>query len=178
MKDRLNEELTAVLYKHFPQTKELANFLIETLEISKESAYRRIRNEVCFSFEEVSILALKLEISIDKLIGFNTKKVYLNMPLCKTEKPEDRYREILQNNISAASRNLDVKHVMQYSVLNRLPFGITTLSQVLSKFYYYKWCCHRYKGRIKTPFHDFEVPESLVRCIKEYAQTSLNTRGR
>jgi len=178
IKDKLNEELTAVLYKYFPQTKELANFLIDTLDLSKESAYRRIRNEVCYSFEEIAVLASKLDFSIDKLVGINTSKIYLNLPLYKADKPEDIYREILQSNIQASRKLCDVKHALQYTVLNRLPYGLTIESDIISKFHYYKWLFHTNKGKVKTPFCDFETPKSLIDCFKEYGQVSQNTAGK
>lgn len=178
LKDKLNKELTAILHKYFPQTKELANFLIDTLDLSKESAYRRIRNEVYFTFEEVAVLASKLDFSIDKLVGANNKKAYLNMPLYKTDKPEDMYKEILLSNIQATKRLHEAKQAMQYTVLNRLPYGLIIYSDVISKFYYYKWYLHTHKGKIKTPFSEFEVPHFLTECFKEYAWVSSHTGGK
>ncbi len=171
-KENLNKQMTAVLYKYFPQTKELANFLIDTLDLSKESAYRRLRNEVYYTFEEIVILCQKLELSIDKIAGVNAKKAFLDMPLYKAEKPEEIYKEIIEWNIRAIKKIYQAKDSIQYTVLNRLPHGITMYSEPIAKFQYYKWYIHKYKGKVKTPFHEFEVPECLNYLFREYFKTS------
>jgi len=178
LKDKLNKDIVALLQKHYPQTKDLAHYLIDTLDLSKESAYRRIRNEVFFTFEEIAILSLKLEISIDKLIGSNASKAYLDMPLCYAEKPEDIYKEILLGNIKALKKLHEAQDSMQYSILNRLPYGLITYSEAISKFYYYKWYLHIQKEVDKIPFSEFIVPQSLMECFDEFALVSGKTPGK
>ena len=178
LKNKLNREFITVLQKYFPQTKDLAHFLIDTLDIGRESAYRRIRNEVFFSFEEIAVIALKLDLSIDKFVGTNTRKAYFNIPLYKTEKPEEMYREILQNNIEATRKIHEAKNSTQYIVLNRLPYALITLCPVISKFHYYKWFLHIHNGKIRTPFCKFELPDSLLECFTEYSQLSYNMSGK
>lgn len=72
------------LESKIPRKTKLADFISQNLYIEKETAYRRLRSEVQFSLREASILANKLEISLDELILNTTspsrEKVVLQLP--------------------------------------------------------------------------------------------------
>ncbi|MEZ4937627.1 MAG: helix-turn-helix domain-containing protein [Crocinitomicaceae bacterium] len=49
--------------------KKVAKAIMDTLEISQDSCYRRTRGETQFSIEEIQKLCLRYHISFDTLIG-------------------------------------------------------------------------------------------------------------
>jgi hypothetical protein len=51
-----------------PKEKKIVPYLMDTLKLSKESVYRRLRGEVSFSLEEIAALAGELGFSIDELV--------------------------------------------------------------------------------------------------------------
>jgi hypothetical protein len=64
-KSLLTEQIIAFISK---KTKP-RDYLVKKLGISKESAYRRIRNEIPFSFDEVADMSLDLGFSLDEIAG-------------------------------------------------------------------------------------------------------------
>ncbi|MDR1004103.1 MAG: hypothetical protein LBL97_03740 [Prevotellaceae bacterium] len=68
MEDKKKRLARQIIYLLPPETKPV-QYLIDALGIVKESAYRRLRGEVSFSFEEIVILSKKLGFSIDELVN-------------------------------------------------------------------------------------------------------------
>jgi len=176
-KSKLNKEFISILYQYYPQTKELANFLMDALDLSRESAYRRLRGEVSFTFEEIAEIAYILKISLDKLIGLHTNMVHLDMELCCGSKPEEIYNKILRTNLGTSSSLLHADDTLIYLILNRLPYGLTMSSERLSKFYFYKWMFHRQKGSMKETFDKFTVPDILKETFADLVRTCTASNG-
>ncbi|MDH6309318.1 hypothetical protein M2451_002796 [Dysgonomonas sp. PFB1-18] len=175
-KNKLNRDFIAILYQHYPQLKDLANFLIDVLDMGKESVYRRLRNEVAFSFDEIAAIALALNVSLDKFIGSNTNRVYLEMQMHEIKEHEELYVEIISSNIRSIQKMSDQNALGVYSALNRLPFGYTLAGKKYAKFYYYKWLYHTLKGAMKTNFSDFILPASIQNIQEEFIKVSNSTK--
>lgn len=62
-----NESLIEAINKFIPKKKDQLDFLMNSLVLGKETAYRRLRGDVPFTFSESCIIARKLEISLDRL---------------------------------------------------------------------------------------------------------------
>ena len=60
MKNEMVNELIGVMRERIPKGSNLANSLMEILCMGKEAIYRRLRGEVAFTFEEVSLISTKL----------------------------------------------------------------------------------------------------------------------
>lgn len=69
MKNEMVNELIGVMRERIPKGSNLANSLMEILCMGKEAIYRRLRGEVAFTFEEVSLISQHLGISLDKIVG-------------------------------------------------------------------------------------------------------------
>ncbi|MDR2956366.1 MAG: hypothetical protein LBV43_14935 [Prevotella sp.] len=178
MRNKLNRDIVNEFYKYIPQTKELAHFLMETLDLSKESVYRRLRSEVPFTFDEISIIAIRLEISLDELIGLkDPNQAIFHMPLYKADDPLDAYLEIFGSNIDSLSKVRNAGTSKITCVLNRLPYGVTLYFENISKFYYYKWLFHTQKGESSIKFSDFELPSQVKADYDRYIFESENIRN-
>ena len=69
IKSYIVKELINEMKDRMPQDQSLASYLINTLCIGKEAAYRRLRGEVAFTLDEIAIISCNLGISIDQIIG-------------------------------------------------------------------------------------------------------------
>jgi len=58
-----------------PSYSSLVDEISETLNISQDSAYRRIRGEKRLDFKEIELLASKFNISIDQVLGSNSNTI-------------------------------------------------------------------------------------------------------
>ncbi|GHT42138.1 hypothetical protein FACS189437_09840 [Bacteroidia bacterium] len=82
-KNDVYSKFVEALEEKIPKKTQLAGFLAETLNIEKESAYRRLRKDIQFSFREIFLLANKMNISLDKIargaIAENQSKILFEM---------------------------------------------------------------------------------------------------
>jgi len=173
MKNKLNKDVVSVLYKHIPQTKELAHYLMDILDLGKESVYRRLRSEVPFTFDEVCVIAMELGISVDCLIGLkNPDCAVFRMHMYKSTEPVEVFLEILKSNTDMIKKLGQAKSLKMCVALNRLPYGITLYQESLAKFYYYKWLFHMQKGDAIGDFSDFKLPDAILDECKRYLYES------
>jgi len=88
IQNRLLEQLKAKL----PHDASLGRVLMEDLDLSRDSAYRRARGETALKPEEIQLLCSKYELSIDKLIGVTGKSVTFQFnPIQRSEFTFDTY---------------------------------------------------------------------------------------
>ncbi|WP_029902190.1 helix-turn-helix domain-containing protein [Prevotella sp. 10(H)] len=178
MKNDFNKKIVTILNSYFPQTKELAHYLMDILDLSRESAYRRLRSEVPFTFEEVCTVALDLDLSVDKLIGMKNNDIaYFVLKMYNATEPDDIYLEIIQDNIDLMEKFGKNANFKMLSVLNRLPFGFTLRYPELAKFYYYKFCFHLKNGTMDEDFSSLQVPKKIEECVQRYMKVSDSMRG-
>lgn len=71
IQNRLLEQLKSKL----PADISLGRLLMDELELSRDSAYRRARGETALKPEEIQLLCSKYDLSIDKIIGISGKSV-------------------------------------------------------------------------------------------------------
>ena len=65
----MQRDFIRALESKIPKKTQLANFVAEAICMEKETAYRRLRGEVPFTFAEVCLLAKKLNISLDEIVS-------------------------------------------------------------------------------------------------------------
>jgi hypothetical protein len=88
IQNRLLEQLKAKL----PHDASLGRVLMEDLDLSRDSAYRRARGETALKPEEIQLLCSKYDLSIDKIIGVTGKSVTFQFnPIQRSEFSFDNY---------------------------------------------------------------------------------------
>ena len=63
-----DSELLDEIKKRFSTKEDMASTLSEWLSTNKNAIYRRLRGDTLFTFNELCMIASKLEISIDKIV--------------------------------------------------------------------------------------------------------------
>ena len=75
-----------------PADSSLGKMLMEDLDLSRDSAYRRLRGETALKPEEIKILCEKYGLSIDKIIGIEGKSVTFQYnPIQRSEFSFEKY---------------------------------------------------------------------------------------
>jgi hypothetical protein len=88
IQNRLLEQLKAKL----PHDASLGRVLMEDLDLSRDSAYRRARGETALKPEEIQLLCSKYDLSIDKIIGVTGQSVTFQYnPIQRSEFSFDNY---------------------------------------------------------------------------------------
>lgn len=154
---RLNTLFLEMLKKRFPNKSELADDLADILETDKTSIYRRLREDVRFSANEIGHIAKRFSISLDDLIDNIREKDYKTM---KLELPivTDRkglFYDLLEEQafyVEKFANGEDSELGGALGVLNRAFF---IHYDNLARFYLFKW------GRYYTDIEDYKRFESV-----------------
>ena len=160
-KVNLNQKIIKEIISKLGDKTILADYLVNLLSISRESCYRRIRNRIPFSFEEISIIASDLDISIDKLLEKNISCFYLNEDFNSNQEPNDTFSSLLNNDIKIIKKMLDEKDAKITVSMNRIPFYLLQ-SASLFKFEYFHYMYLSGKISLMTRYSDIVIPDNIV----------------
>lgn len=111
----------------------IAEFLQEELSITKDGAYRRLRGETAFHFDEIVMLAKKFDISLDEIVNTRTHAIgmeFYPLVLQNTDYFDifNRYFDVL--NIGNAELMISVKKIGMYY------YGIRSLMYFNSVYFH------------------------------------------
>jgi hypothetical protein len=158
------ETLTKRVISQIPSTIKARDYLMQKLNISKEAAYRRIRCEISFTFEEVVDMAWELGFSLDEIAGKRGK--YAIPGSYENRDPDDSFSNMLQCFYSyiclVSDRTDNTKDV--FVSMSRLNLFLLTEYDLLFKFFYYKWS-HRINKR--TLFSQTAISDDILKLHKE-----------
>jgi len=152
--------------KAFPKNALMVNALAEILLIEKGAVYRRLRQEVPFTFNEIAVIAKHLRISLDNMIGIDTQRtIPLQSRLPDFISPQeedynmfDFYIKFLQS-IDHQNDNSET-----VSITNILPLELFTDFQSLFSFYLFIWNFHYNNEKIK-PFSQISTTPKMEQLL-------------
>ncbi|MBL7838530.1 MAG: helix-turn-helix transcriptional regulator [Cyclobacteriaceae bacterium] len=99
--------------KKLPANISLADEIAETLDISRDSAYRRIRGETVLSLDEAKRLCVKFNVSLDALLGLESGIVPFRH-LVVNHKPEtfEHWLKSMSENLELINRHVGKKEIV------------------------------------------------------------------
>jgi hypothetical protein len=168
MKDELYDYFLEILRKKFPQRAELTRALIDLLAIEKEAVYRRLRKEVPFTFNEITVIARTWGISLDTVVRVTPTR---SLPFCLQltnhldPSPDDvrtmeRFTELLR----VTSKDARAE-IMEAS--NLLPFTLCHGFDYLRRFSLFKWA-YQYGDVTRVPsFGEVALSSKIARLVEE-----------
>ena len=138
MELEFNKKLVKYVLSHIDKKKKPVNFLVKTLNISFESAYRRLRGKIPFTIQELIILADELDFSIDKIF-YIIKQNKTIFDYAGLEKINSDYFLIKLNEYNEFMIQLSyAKKIDSIMVLNFFPPPFFAEYKSLNKLLYYK----------------------------------------
>ncbi|MDR3338807.1 MAG: hypothetical protein LBT25_01715 [Candidatus Symbiothrix sp.] len=144
------------------------NYLTDTLGISRESAYRRMRSEKYFSFDEIAELSLKLDFSVDEIIRGNVEEqIFSELQISMLSSPEDNFRTMIKDYHKWIEEISQVKNSVIISV-NSFDSIFVTQFEALSRFLYFRWMHRSHKTTINSSFSDIVFPPEMVEIQKKF----------
>jgi len=149
------------IIKHSPEDRNPVNYLTRTFSMSKETAYRRLRNKIPFSIEEVVVIAQCFNLSIDELLELKTSNNFLlNKDLSNSQDPVDIYSGLLRDDIDFMEKLIVSKNMKIAATLNSIPFRFLPYKSLFKLDY-----CHYLYSSGKIPFttqySDIEIPPAI-----------------
>jgi len=164
--DNLRSIITTKILSNIPPRIKPIDYLLETLEISRESVYRRIRGDISFTLEEIAKLSVELEFSIDELIIKDIpSRVFFNLHIIPEQNPSDIITTIYQQynqNIFNLNYAKETESIM---AINQIPPEFIIFFNHLFKFIYYRWMHQNQESSLKYSYSDVTLPENLS-CLQ------------
>jgi len=162
MRGKQNDILSAKILESIPENIKPIEFLTELLNIGKESAYRRMRSEIPFTFEEITKLALELDFSVDEIIGKNKEeRIFLDLQTNSTATHEESFVATIHEYYKYCEliSNAQTKEVLV--VLNRISLASIIGYDALFKLYYYNWKHQTYNISLNDPYSETVIPPEI-----------------
>ncbi|WP_280765822.1 hypothetical protein [Parabacteroides sp. PFB2-10] len=170
----LNTLFLETLNKKFPNKSELAERLADLLNTDKTSIYRRLREEVRFSVDEVGMIARHFGLSLDEITDNIREKDYrtVKLELPNITDQDGILYDLLEEHLFCSEKFLsgeDSELGAALGVLNRAFF----LSyDNLARFFLFKW------GRYYTDLDEYRRFETVqvaepLKALQERERTNL-----
>jgi len=161
--NNLRSIITSKILSNIPPRVKPIDYLMETLDISRESVYRRIRGDISFTLEEIAKLSIELGFSIDELIMKDMpSRVFFNLHTTASQNPSDIFISIYQRYFSNTFDLSYVKDAESIMVLNHIPPEFIIFFNNLYKFLYYRWMHQHQEASLKYCYSDITMPDELV----------------
>ena len=168
MDDQLHQELLTEIQRRFTKNSDMVNALAELLRIEKGAVYRRLRQEVPFTFNEISLIAKNLMISLDNLTGIEGQKsIPFQMHLPDFLFPQDSDYYLLNNYITFLHSISQSENSEIASATNALPYDLSFKFQHLALLYFFKWNFHYNNDKV-IPYRQVSIAPDMQRYIKDF----------
>jgi hypothetical protein len=179
MKD-LNVKIIDEISKRLTDKEKTVHYLMDTLCIAKESAYRRLKSQIPFTFEEVVIISQNLDFSIDKILGQGAdNRVFFDMPVNITQAPAKIFQDMFENSCLILKKLASSEKQNTIAAINQLPFRFLPFKTLLKYEYYHYLYTNGYIP-LMTQFSDIVITpqmESLHEKCADYFAHLRNVTG-
>lgn len=142
------------------------DYLSEVLDISRESAYRRLGGKMPFYFEELIILSELLDFSLDELVALKTNNSKVVIDLKINKDPTEGFLDKMRKYKADVDNRFTDKSSSAIFALNYFPAEFCVHNKNLFKLAYYLWLHWRDRGVVKPKFSEVEVPRELEELRK------------
>ena len=168
------------LHKKYPKKLQLAQALMDLLFIEKEAAYRRLRRDVLFPINEIVKIALAWNISLDDLIGLDSKQISFQMQNINFLSPSVEELNYLNSIIQSINNLKNHPNTEFMDICNKLPRQLFTGYEHLNKYYLFKWV-NQYGNKMEeVPFSKIiisdgkrQIDEAYNKAIKQVPNSSF-----
>lgn len=161
MKKNIRKTIIHAIVKLIPPHIKPVDYISDTLDIGKESAYRRLRGNMSFSIEELILLSQDLGFSIDELIGLKNDSNRVTVELSNEDDPMETFLKKIKRYRKEVDARLKDENSNTIMGINYLPAIFCVHNKDLFKFSYYAWLHRRNSGMIKQRYADISIPEEL-----------------
>lgn len=163
MNKGLKNIIISEIVKRIPSNTTPVNYLMDLLGLSSESVYRRIRGDINFTFEEIAKLSLNLGLSIDELIGLGkTDRVFFDLVSNISLDHQESFSLLLNNYYNNLVRLRNIEDIESIIVMNHFFAFMTMGSDLLFRFFSYKWVHQTREVPLNYYFSDYTIPPEVV----------------
>jgi len=157
------------LSEKYPKRAQLAEKLMELLNLEREAVYRRLRKDVVFHAYEIAKIASEWNISLDELINFSSEKIYFEIQLMDYLEPSEQDIHLFQKIIQGVHSTKNVPETEFMNICNKLPRPLLAGYGYLNQFYLFKWVYQYRNKENAVPFS-----QVLISDIKRQLTITYN----
>lgn len=169
MMEPINQKIIAAIKEHLPFNQKIVSYLVDLLQLSKESAYRRIRGEIPFTIEEMLSIVVDLGVSIDEILDYVPKqKSGFEIPSTILTDPIDGLARTLKINNNFIKNLSEAESSEVIIAFNRLSIIIHIKLDYVFKFLYYKYLIQTHDLPLNFSLSDLVLSEEIDFLRKEY----------
>ena len=171
--DNLRSIIANKILSNIPPRVKPIDYLMEALNISRESVYRRIRGDISFTLEEIAKLSVELEFSIDELIIKDMhSRVFFDLHITPFQSPSDVFITMYQQYFQNVFDNTYAKEIESIMILNHISPEFIINYHNLFRFAYYRWMHQNQGASLKYSYSDVTLPEQLI-VLQKKAPSNL-----
>jgi len=179
MKSHSYKLFLETLHLKVPDRRKLVVQLMDLLCIEKEAVYRRLRQEVAFSFSEIELIAKNYNISLDYIIGGrHTDDMIFYLRDYDFINTPSSYKASTQQYIDEIAAVKDAPESEVGFAANSLPLTLleSRIYKNIHRFIVYKWL-YKYGKCEKIPlFSDLVLPEHVSYFNDLYMQALMHVK--
>lgn len=176
--DDLNEIIVSTVLKNIPKNIKPVIYLMELLDLSRESVYRRIRKDIPFSMDELTKLALTLDFSLDEIVeGSKRERIFFDLGLKNPSNSVDSFSSVFQEYSSYINSLSKAKSSSVFMALNCVYPLFTVFFADLFKFNYFKWLVETQDNIPKNYFSNLVLPQELTALQQKITEEIKGTRN-
>ena len=161
--DNLRSTIAAKILSKIPPQVKPIDYLMRSLDISRESVYRRIRGDISFTLEEMVILSIDLGFSIDELtLKDMHSRMFFDVHVSHDQNPSDIYVSMIEQYFQSIFDAPHEKEIETIMITNHVPCRFIVFFNHLLKFTYYRWMHQHLESSLKYCYSDVVMPEKLI----------------
>lgn len=169
MNTKLLAAFTEAILTHIPEQATAAVVIADALSLSREAAYRRLRGEVPFTFEEAAELARSLNFSLDRTFFGSSGKILFNLKYADFRAPMEAYIQQIDRDVRFFRELASTPEAVFAAATNMIPAEFYFRYENLANFRLFKWMYrHDYEIAPMQSFEQMPIPDSLLRCYRDY----------
>lgn len=171
MKNPSNKYIEDIIRMKIHKDDKLVEVLMDVLSLGKEAAYRRLRGEVPYTFDDIMKISVRYTISLDEIVGNKTTGTVLaNTNIIDINDPITSYKEYLISQIEIFKEVNKRKNGKAHLAFNLIPYVLYSSYQNLNKFRLYRWI-HQMDSTVSLPaFKDVEFPKDMWKIHNDTIQ--------
>jgi hypothetical protein len=175
MTEKQIELLTTRILEGIPENIKPIEYLMDTLNIGKESAYRRMRGEIPFTFDEISELSHKLSFSIDEIVGKNIEdRIFFDLQFNSSSKSDESFLAMLESYCKYLELVGNVPNGEVLASINRLSLFLLINYDSLFKLHYYNWIHQTHNVSLNQLFSETIIPPKIQEVREKFLSKRRN----
>ncbi len=179
MNKKLNRVIVDTIIRHIPDYQNPIESMMDILDLSKDSIYRRINGKIPFTVEELVKLSNLLNFSLDTIVKEENANDIIITNEQEQFSPVDFFIDKLQSYYYIKKKFAeDIDSFHSIVSLSKLYILTIVKYDLLFKFYFYKWLYQMDNQSIHFSFSDLKIPKKITELQKKLNSVAyLNNRS-